>query len=118
MTQHPEALPPADELIAAVKAAIAAGNDPSAVLDQYAPAIDELADAQETAGWLGISRASIYQFRSRTNADGSPQWPASDVPKGRSGLWRYRTIVLHRATMPGQGSAGRGRPAADRRATS
>ncbi len=105
-------LPEATELVDLAKAAIADGRDPNAVLDAYAPAIDELADAETLRVWLGWrSRATIYQERSRKNADGSPRWPASDVPFGRSGLWRYRTIVLFRAAMVGQGTAaGRGRP--------
>ena len=107
---NPEDLPPAPELVAAVREAINAGQDPAVVLDRYAPAVDVLADASAAGAFLGMSRASVYQERSRCNADGSPRWPASDVPAGRSGLWKYRTLILHRAQMPGQGSAGRGRP--------
>lgn len=106
----PAVLPPAAELAAIARAATAAGADPSAALDAYAPAVDDLADAGTLAAWLGISRATVYQERSRVNADGMPRWPAPDVTAARSALWRYRTVVLHRAAMPGQGSAGRGRP--------
>lgn len=110
MTEIPAGLPAAAELAEVVRAAIAAGRDPAKALDAYTPAIDVLADAGTLAEWLGMTRASVYQERSRVNADGAPRWPAADVTGGRSGLWRLRTIVLHRATMPGQGSAGRGRP--------
>jgi len=97
-------LPPAAELVQAVK-----DNGPH-VLASYMPAIDRLADVAAAADWLGISKASIYRERSRTRADGAPAWPAPDETAGRSGMWTYRTLVLHRASMPGQGSAGRGRP--------
>lgn len=105
-------LPAASELVAVAREALGAGTmeDASRALDVYAPAIDQLADVTAAAEWLGISRASIYRERSRTRADGAPAWPASDATFGRSGAWRYRTLVLHRAGMPGQGSAGRGRP--------
>lgn len=97
-------LPPAAELVQAVK------DRGPAALDVYAPAIDQLADVAAAAAWLGVSRASIYRERSRTRADGAPAWPDADETAGRSGMWRYRTLVLHRASMPGKGSAGRGRP--------
>jgi hypothetical protein len=38
------------------------------------------------------------------------------LPSGRSGCWRCRTIIKHPAALPGRGSAGRGRPSADRKA--
>ena len=34
----------------------------------------------------------------------TPRWPDNDYPADRTGAWRYRTLVLHRATMPGRGS--------------
>lgn len=110
MSTIPAGLPTATELTEVASRAITEGRDPAAALDDYAPEIDTLADAGELAAWLGMSRASVYQERSRVNADGSPRWPAADETGGRSGLWRLRTLILHRATMPGQGSAGRGRP--------
>jgi hypothetical protein len=110
VSEIPAGLPAAADLAQAARDAIEAGRDPSKALDAYAPAIDTLADAGTLAAWLGMSRASVYQERSRVNADGTPRWPAADETGGRSGLWRLRTVILHRATMPGQGSAGRGRP--------
>jgi hypothetical protein len=95
-------LPAASELIAAVRAALDAGTDPAVVLDPLAPAIDALVDAEQAGAYLGLSRASVYRERCRTNPDGSPRWPASDVPAGRSGLWTYRTLVTHRAKMQRQ----------------
>lgn len=99
----PATLPAAADLIAAVKATGAAA------LEAYAPAIDELANAGTLAAWLGIARTTVYQEQSRMTAGGMPRWPAPDSTEAR--LWRYRTIILHRAAMPGLGSAGRGRPA-------
>lgn len=98
-----EDLPAARELVAIVRTAIEAHKDPSRALDPYAPAIDTLANAEQAGAFVGLSTASVYQERSRKNADGSPRWPASDVPAGRSAFWTYRTIVLHRAAMPGNG---------------
>lgn len=102
----PATLPAAADLIAAVKATGAAA------LEAYAPAIDELANAGTLAAWLGIARTTVYQEQSRMTAGGMPRWPAPDCTEAR--LWRYRTIILHRAAMPGLGSAGRGRPARHR----
>ena len=98
----PPGLPPAADLIAAVRA-----SGPAA-LDTWAPAIDTLADATTAAAWLGIKPATIYRHRTNPPA-GQPAWPPSDTP-GRSGCWTYRTLVLHRAAMPGRGTYGRGRP--------
>jgi len=106
-------LPPVEELVSIARKVLEGGGTldaASRALDAYAPAVDEVADAPAIAEWLGISSASIYRERSRTRADGSAAWPEPDGKFGRSGVWRYRTIVLHRASMPGQGSAGRGRP--------
>ena len=109
-----DTLPPASDLIARARAILRAGGtveDASRMLDEYAPAVDELADAEASAAWLGITTGTVYQERSRTRASGAAGWPDPDVTAGRSGAWRYRTLVLHRAGMPGRGSAGRGRPA-------
>jgi hypothetical protein len=110
MAGVPGSLPPAGELITLAREARRDGSDPSCALDRYAPDIDRLADAGTAAGWLGLSRASLYRERSRTVGDGIPAWPAADETAGRSGMWRFRTLVLYRAAMPGKGSAGRGRP--------
>jgi hypothetical protein len=114
MTAIPAGLPSAQEAIAAVRSILRDGGtveDASRMLDQYTPAIDELADAEASAAWLGLTTGTVYQERSRTRAAGIAGWPDADLTAGRSGLWRYRTLVLHRAAMPGRGSAGRGRPA-------
>lgn len=112
MGAEPAGLPDADELIAVAQGALAGGtaDDARRALDAYAPAVDTLVDAAAAAAWLGISPSSIYRERSRERADGTPGWPDPDRKFGRSGVWSYRTLVLHRATMPGRGSAGRGRP--------
>jgi hypothetical protein len=99
-------LPGAAELIALVR------EKGPATLDAYAPGIDAATDVAGAAAWLGLKPAHISRERSRLRPDGRPRWPKPDYPVGRSGLWTYRTIVLHRAGMPGRGSAGRGRPAA------
>lgn len=102
----PPGLPGAAELIMLVR------EKGPAALDAYAPAIDEATDVAGAAAWLRIERATISRERSRRHPDGTPRWPKPDYPAGRSGSWRYRTLVLARAAMPGRGSAGRGRPAA------
>lgn len=115
MTAIPAGLAPASEVIEAVRAA-RTGSDRGAskridtALRRFGPAIDELADADRAAEWLGISRDSIYRERGRNRADGAAAWPEADVTAGRSALWSYRTLAKHRASMPGRGSAGRGRP--------
>lgn len=107
-------LPDAVALIQRVRDALTEGRraDADRFLDECGPAIDELADIPTIAAWLGISPSSIYRERSRRRADGSAAWPEPDSEFGRSGAWRYRTVVLHRASQPGRGSAGRGRPRA------
>lgn len=115
VTDVPAGLPPAAQLIAEVAAAGARA------LDRYAPQIDAYADTATAAGWLTasgfrITPDSIYRERLRTRSGGEPGWPAPDLTAGRSGLWTFRTIVLHRASMPGRGTPGRPRPARRREA--
>jgi hypothetical protein len=117
MTEIPAGLPPAAEVVEAVRAARAeagtakqAAARVTAALRAFGPGLDELADTDAAAAWLGVKRDSIYRERTRELADGSPSWPAPDLTAGRSAMWTYRTLALHRAAMPGQGSAGRGRP--------
>ena len=102
----PPGLPPAAELITAIRT-----HGPAA-LGTWAPAIDTLADAATAAAWLGIERDTIYRHRTNPPA-GQPLWPHPDYTAGRSGSWTYRTLALHRAAMTGRGTYGRGRP--DRR---
>lgn len=111
MTVSPE-LPAAETVVDAARKALRGGTaeDARRALDAFAPAVDELADVAAAAQWLGMSKASVYRERSRVRADGTPGWPAEDAMFGRSPAWTYRTLALHRAGMPGQGSAGRGRP--------
>lgn len=114
MAELPAGLPDADallELVGRVRAEGGGEAEVRAALDAHAPGIDEMTDAAGAAAWLGISVDSVYRERSRTRADGTPGWPAPDFTAGRSGVWRYRTLIEHRASMPGRGSAGRGRPA-------
>lgn len=101
----PPGLPPATELIALVR------QKGPAALDAYAPAIDVATDIGGAAAYLRIKPTTISSERSRRRPDGTRRWPKPDYPAGRSGSWRYRTLILHRAAMPGRGSAGRGRPA-------
>src|ERR1017187_961274 len=105
VTGSPPGLPTAAELIALVL------EHGPAALDAYSPAIDEDTDTAGAAAWLGIERASIWRESHRRRPDAPPRWPKPDYPASRGGSWRYRTLVLHRASMPGRGSAGRGRPA-------
>jgi hypothetical protein len=117
MTELPELLAPAAEIVEAIRAARAEGGTPAQIerrvskaLKAFEPAVDELADADSVAAWLGVKRESIYREQSRALADNTPSWPEADLTAGRSKLWRYRTIAMYRASMPGKGSAGRGRP--------
>lgn len=126
MAAVPDELPPADQLAGQIRPLVeqarradAEGDSETAgrllaeanqVLDGYAPAIDEYADAAAAGAWLGMARNSVYRERARTRAGGEAGWPAPDLTAGRSGLWKYRTLVLHRAGLPGRGAAGRGRP--------
>ena len=103
----PPGLPPAADLITAVR------THGPATLDTWAPAIDTLADAATAAAWLGIERDTIYRHRTNPPA-GQPLWPDPDYTAGRSGSWTYRTLVLHRAAMPGRGTYGRGSPSPHR----
>lgn len=123
VTDVPDGLPPAAQLIAEVRRVLAEGYlcDADAELNRYAPQIDAYADAATAAGWLTasgfrITPDSIYRERLRTRSGGEPGWPAPDLTAGRSGLWTFRTIVLHRASMPGRGTPGRPRPARRREA--
>jgi hypothetical protein len=117
MTDAPELLAPAAEVAEVIRQARAKGGTLAAAearvvkaLRRFEPWIDELADADAVAAWLDVKRDTIYRLQSRPLADGTPSWPEPDLKAGRSKMWTYRTIALHRASMPGQGSAGRGRP--------
>lgn len=80
-------LPTAAEAIAAVKDA-----GPTA-LDQWAPDIDQPADAARIAAWLGIAKTTIHRART-----GDRQaWAEPDQWFGRSPAWTYRTIAVFRA---------------------
>lgn len=85
-------LPDAATLTAMVRA------DGPEVLDRFAPAIDELLDAGQSAEWLGIKRGTVYQEVKRD------RWPAPDRKFGQSGAWTRRTLIVHRAGMVGKGA--------------
>jgi hypothetical protein len=73
-------------------------------LDQWKPAIDELADLTEAAAFLHFKDpGSITKRMQRTRLDGTPSWPEPDKTLGRSRGWTYRTIVREIAMAPGQG---------------
>lgn len=78
----------------------------SKALDGWAPAIDEVADLAAAATFLGARADSIRRRMWRARADGTPDWPPPDLELGQSKGWRYRTIVLHQAQMPGRGHRG------------
>jgi hypothetical protein len=77
-------LPDAGTLIGLVR------DQGPAALEAYAPAIDAETDAVGAAGWLGITRQTIYSLRHYRYADGAPGWPEGDS-------WTYRQLVIHRA---------------------
>lgn len=84
----------------------------SKALDQWAPAIDAMTDLAGAARFLGLKSAtSLRQNKFRKRADGSPAWPEPDdsfgkLGRGRSDVWKLRTIVIHRAESPGRGHPG------------
>ena len=112
-------LPDADDIIRFIRAALADGRTPASIntqLTNCAPTLDQLTDTTGAATWLHLTTASIYRDRTRHDTTGRPRWPQPDHEEpGRAGRtsprWRYRTLAWHRALQPGQGSAGRGRPA-------
>lgn len=81
----------------------------SMALDRWAPDIDAMTDLAGAAKFLGLKSAvSLRQNKFRTRADGTPAWPDPDdsfgvVGRGRSDVWKLRTIVIHRAESPGRG---------------
>jgi hypothetical protein len=115
VTAIPPGLPGAETLIALVREARRTADDgpesadlaANKALDAYIPDIDELGDAGTIAGWLGIKPQTIYVMQKKPRlASGYPGWPDPDDKFGRSKVWRYRTIVLFRAGMPGFGAPG------------
>jgi hypothetical protein len=115
------ALPNAEELITAARTAMNKihRRDPdeqatarlkagSKALDRWAPDIDQLTDLKGAAAFLGYTGGAptITRMRQRTRVDGTPEWPEPDARFGRSDAWRYRTIVLSRASAPGHGHPG------------
>jgi len=102
-------LPTAAELVALARK-VTPGERP-ALLDEFTSAgIDDLLDAEQAAIWLGISVKSVYVESSPSRN----RWPVPDRVFGRSKAWTRRTLILHRAAMPGVGAPSR--PRAKRRA--
>lgn len=85
-------LPAADKLIARVRA------EGPAVLDEYAPEVDELADVPMIADYLGLRPRSIHTDRARS------RWPDPAPVPGRTPLWTWRSVITYRASMPGPGN--------------
>jgi len=85
-------LPPAEDLVT-----LARKIGPEA-LDEYAPAIDALADMQTLANYLGITYGTIRVDRQRG------RWPEPEPLPGRSPMWTYRKVIVYRAAMPGSGN--------------
>jgi hypothetical protein len=100
LTQQPD-LPDVRDLVELVRA-----QGPGA-LDQYAPEIDALADTARAAAFLGIKPESLSRSRQKIRADGTPYGPVPDQTFGRSPVWRYRTLVLHKVSAPGLGGSGK-----------
>lgn len=88
-------------------------RDGPGVLDAF-PGVDEFADLAAAADFLGVSYGSARTLRGRRRRDGSPSWPEPDYRFGPAPVWRYRTLILHRATAPGRGAPGRARVHAER----
>lgn len=74
--------------------------------DQYLaqfPWLDDLADTRTLAAWTGIEATSITDYHTRKTG-GPRKWPVPDEEYGGRPVWRFRTILLHRASQPGRGS--------------
>lgn len=89
------ALPPAHQLIDLVR------TDGPEALDAY-PEVDELASTDEIAHYLGIKPGTVRREQYRPRDDGRA-WPRPDRTFGRAAAWKYRTVILHRASQPGPG---------------
>jgi hypothetical protein len=111
---HPGQLPPKDELIAAAREAMAGVKGKAArraaarrALNQYAPAIDQLADVAAATEFMGFARGTIARISQRIREDGSREWPEPDLRVGGRPAWKYRSIVICRAEAPvNRGQAG------------
>jgi hypothetical protein len=135
-------LPPAAELIDAAREAMRAIPDPpgateklkqavakqrraaaNRILDQWAPAIDQMTDSSGAAAFMGYASGdTIRRLRRQTRADGTRGWPEPDTvfgwqqdgpslgggaPRAKMQAWKFRTIVLAKAEAPGRGAPGR-----------
>lgn len=97
----PPGLPPAEELVEAVRK-----NGPG-ILDSIPGIDDVLLNVKGTAAWINKKPATIYRFR-KNPPHGAKPWPPSDLPSddGSHIAWTPRTVVLHRAGLPGEGAPG------------
>ena len=94
---EPAGLPTVAELVALVR------EHGSAVLDQFAPDIDEMVDTATAAAWTGVQARTIHRDRARG------RWPESELPVGRSLGWSRRTLAEHLAQRTGRGAPGKPR---------
>lgn len=112
MSVIPAGLPDAATLVAVARAAMAATGArkreaASRALNRYAPGIDQYTDMAGAAVFLGLKgKNSIRRRTTRTRADGTREWPEPDETFGRTPVWSYRTLVIHKAESPGQGHPG------------
>lgn len=90
------ALPPAQQLIDLVR------SDGPDALDAY-PDVEEYASTEEAASYLGLSPGTIRREQWRKRSDGRT-WPRPDRMFGRAAAWKYRTVILYRASQPGPGN--------------
>lgn len=92
--------PKCAELVTAIKGMTARDRDQ--YLQQF-PWLDDLADTNTIAAWTGIAPTSITDYLTRKTA-GPRRWPRPDESFGGRSTWRFRTILLFRASQPGKGT--------------
>lgn len=98
----PDGLPPAAELIEAMRRRLAEqvpAEQVAAEVTAAHPALGIAAPAVVLAEWLGIKPDTIWVARTRKT------WPEPDGKFGKTSLWKFSTAALGRAAAPGRGWA-------------
>ena len=102
------------------------GPELIALVREYGPgSVSRLDWLEQVVGYDDAARFLEVGVRTlRTDAtrpptkDGTPRMPRPDQRLGRSPGWKLRTLVLHRASLPGQGAKGRPKPGSGKRKVS
>jgi len=102
----PDGIPTAEQAAALARERLAAGAAPlaaAAALAAEYPPLGLLAPVPVLAEWLGMSEQSIYAGKTRKRSDGQLVWPKQDDTILGRQVWRFATVIVHRATAPGRG---------------